>query len=190
MKPGDALRPGDAILVVEVQKDFCPGGALPVNGGDRIVPVLNRWLRAARERGVPVYASRDWHPRNHLSFEAEGGEWPPHCIQDTDGAAFHGDLELPDDVVIVSKGTRFDFDQYSAFQDTGLAHQLRRERVRRIWIGGLALDVCIRATVLEGLREGFEIALLVEATRALSAEGGQQALGEMKAAGAVLEGGT
>jgi nicotinamidase/pyrazinamidase len=186
-KGAASMQAGDAILVVEMQNDFCPGGALPVREGDRAVPVLNRWLRAARERGIPVYASRDWHPRGHVSFVEAGGEWPAHCVQDTEGARFHADLELPDDVVLVTKGVRFDRDQYSAFNETGLEKRLRGDGVRRLFVGGLALDVCVRATVLDAVRAGLEVRLLVDATRPLSEEGGRKALEEMESAGAILE---
>ena len=113
--PRELLKPGDGLLIVDVQKDFCPGGALPIAEGDRVVPILNRWLRAARERGIPVYASRDWHPRRHASFREQGGPWPPHCIQGSEGARFHPKLELPEDAVAIAKGVRLDHDQYSAF---------------------------------------------------------------------------
>lgn len=182
-----ALRTGDALLVVDVQNDFCPGGALPVEEGDRVVPVLNRWLRAARERGIPVYASRDWHPLGHPSFAEAGGPWPVHCVQDTHGAAFHTELELPDDAVLVAKGVRFDVDQYSAFHETGLADRLRRDGVSRLFVAGLALDVCVRATVLDALRAGLEVRVLVDATRPVAEEDGRSALQEMEAAGAFLE---
>ncbi len=122
--PHETLRQGDALLIVDVQNDFCPGGALPIAKGDEVVPVLNRWIAAARAQGVPVYASRDWHPVGHPSFKEQGGQWPPHCQQDSEGARFHPDLELPADAVTVTKGVRFDQDQYSAFDQTGLARQL------------------------------------------------------------------
>jgi nicotinamidase/pyrazinamidase len=183
----DGLAPGDALLLVDVQNDFCPGGALPVEEGDRVVPVLNRWLRSARERGLPVYASRDWHPRRHPSFREQGGEWPPHCIQDTSGARFHPDLELPEDATAIAKGVRFDRDQLSAFDGTGLAAQLRRDGVRRLWVGGLAQDVCVRASVLDALAAGFSVHVIVSATRPVREEAGREALCEMERAGAVLE---
>src|SRR5688572_19413256 len=129
------LERQDAVLIVDVQVDFCPGGALPIPEGDRVVPVLNTWIEAAVGAGVLVCASRDWHPAGHPSFRSEGGEWPPHCLQDSPGAAFHPQLRLPPDVVKVSKGTRFDQDQYSAFQETGLDVRLRRGHVNRLWIG-------------------------------------------------------
>lgn len=180
------LRAGDALLVVDVQPDFCPGGALPVPAGDAVIPVLNRWLAAAADRGVPVYASRDWHPRGHPSFAEAGGPWPPHCVQDTPGAAYHPALRLPPDTMRVAKGTRLDRDQRSAFDETGLAHHMRERHVRRLWVGGLALDVCVRASVLDACREGFETHVLVEATRAIDREQGRRALREMGGAGAIV----
>ncbi|GIW42155.1 MAG: nicotinamidase [Candidatus Binatia bacterium] len=181
------MQRGDALLLVDVQNDFCPGGALPVEGGHEVVPVLNAWIQKARSAGVPVYASRDWHPRRHVSFRERGGPWPPHCIQDTPGAAFHPELELPPSVVVVSKGVRFDKDQYSAFDETGLESELRREGIRRLWVGGLAQDVCVRATVLDALRAGFEVHLLLAGTRPVDPEAGKKAVEEMKKAGAVIE---
>lgn len=187
-RPEDALRAGDALLIVDVQNDFCPGGALPIGEGDAVVPVLNTWIAAARRAGVPVYASRDWHPRRHLSFRPQGGPWPPHCVQDTPGAAFHAGLALPEDVEVVTKGTRFDKDQYSAFDDTGLAVEFGRRGIRRLWIGGLALDVCVRATALDAREAGLQVHLIRAAARPVTAEGGADALAEMKGAGVEIEG--
>jgi len=178
------LAPGDALLVVDMQKDFCPGGALAVPGGDAVVPVLNKWIDFARAAKRPVYFSRDWHPTGHLSFEPQGGPWPPHCIQDTEGAAFHPKLHVPEDAVKVSKGVRLDKDQYSAFDETGLGAAMREAGVRRVWVGGLARDVCVRASVLDALREGFEVCVLSEAARPITPEGGEKADAEMKEAGA------
>ena len=180
----DSLQSGDALFIVEMQKDFCPGGRLPVEGGDEIVPVINRWIAAAVAKGVPVYASRDWHPAGHISFKESGGLWPPHCIQDSDGAKFHPDLALPDSTVIVTKGVRFDQDQYSALDQTGLAVQLRNNGIQRLWVVGLAEDVCVLATVLDACREGFKVVLIEKGTRPLSLEGGENARRQMQAAGA------
>lgn len=176
-------RPGDALLIVDVQLDFCPGGALPITDGDAVVPVLNRWIERAVRAGIPVYASRDWHPVGHLSFEEEGGPWPPHCLQDTDGARFHPDLALPETTIEITKGVRFDQDQYSAFDQTGLAHELRKRGITRIWLGGLAEDVCVSATALDARREGFEVWLINEATRPVTPEGGREARQRMAQAG-------
>jgi nicotinamidase/pyrazinamidase len=185
--PAETLRARDGLLVVDVQVDFCPGGALPVPCGDYVVPVLNRWIAAAAERGVPIYASRDWHPIHHVSFSEAGGRWPPHCLQDSGGAQFHPALRLPPGVAIVSKGVRFDRDQYSAFDQTGLAEELRRRGVERVWVGGLAQDVCVRATVLDARREGFLATLIVDGTRPITRESGARANQEMWIAGAQFQ---
>ncbi len=185
--PEQALAEGDGILVVDVQNDFCPGGALPIAAGDEVVPVVNRWLATAGERHLPVYASRDWHPEGHPSFKSAGGEWPRHCVQDTEGAAFHPLLKLPEGAVIVTKGVRFDKDQYSAFDETGLAERLRQDGVGRLWVAGLAEDVCVRATVLGAIEAGFEVILIKDAVRPVTEEGGKVADREMQAAGAQFE---
>jgi nicotinamidase/pyrazinamidase len=183
------LKPRDALLIVDVQNDFCPGGALAVSKGDEIVPILNRWIADAGAAGVPVFASRDWHPANHISFKARGGLWPPHCIQNTPGAQFHPDLKLPPGVRIISKAETADLDSYSAFGGTDLSERLRKEGIRRIWIGGLAQDYCVRATALDALREGFEVHLIVNGTRAVNVkpDDGERAIEEIRRAGGILE---
>jgi nicotinamidase/pyrazinamidase len=181
------LRPGDALIVVDVQVDFCPGGALPIERGDEVVPVLNHWMAAAERAGVPIYASRDWHPAGHLSFVESGGTWPPHCVQDSPGARFHPDLKLPGSTIVVTKGVRFDRDQYSAFDGTGLGADLRRRGVRRVWVGGLAQDVCVRATVLDARREGLEAIVIADATLPVTRSDGERAIADMRQAGATFE---
>ncbi len=136
--------------------------------------------------GIAVYASRDCHPLRHISFEKEGGKWPPHCVEDTSGAAFHPDLRLPASTVKITKGVRFDQDQNSVFDQTGFATQLRRDRVKRFWVGGLAQEVCVLATVLDARKEGFEVTVIENATRPVTPEGGKQAIEEMKTAGAII----
>ena len=126
------LKPGDALIIVDVQNDFCPGGALPIERGDEVVPVLNDWIAAAVAGEVAIYASRDYHPQGHMSFDESGGPWPLHCIQDSDGARFHPDLNLPADATVVTKGVRLDQDQNSAFDQTGLATELRKQEVNRV----------------------------------------------------------
>ncbi|HWK11777.1 MAG TPA: isochorismatase family protein [Vicinamibacterales bacterium] len=185
--PRQVLRPGDALIVVDVQIDFCPGGALPIERGDEVVPVLNRWIAAAADASVPVCASRDWHPLHHVSFTESGGEWPVHCLQDSPGARFHPDLQLPASALVITKGVRFDRDQYSAFDETGLATELRKRRVRRVWVGGLAQDVCVRATVLDARREGFDTIVIADATRPVTRAGGERATDEMRQAGASVD---
>jgi len=182
------LGRGDALLLVDVQNDFCTGGALAVPDGDGVVPILNRWIAAARRVGAPIFASRCWHPRAHVSFRERGGPWPPHCIQGTLGAEYHPALELPSDVGTVNKGSDPDRDDYSAFQGTDLAARLRCQGVRRLWVGGLALEYCVRATILDAVREGFETHLISGATRSLKPDGARRALAEIVAAGARIEG--
>lgn len=186
-KPSNALRPGDALIVVDVQRDFCPGGALAIERGDEVVPVLNRWIATALDAGVPVYASRDWHPWRHPSFIEFGGKWPPHCLQDSAGAQFHDDLELPASAIIVTKGVRFDRDQNSAFDGTGLIAELRRSGITRVWVGGLAQDVCVCATVLDARREGMDTTVIEDATLPVTREGSEFAEEQMRKAGALFE---
>ncbi len=181
------LFPSDALLAIDVQRDFCPGGLLPVPDGDAVIPILNEWIRQARLGGALVVASRDWHPLEHPSFKDQNGPWPEHCVQDQPGAAFHKGLDLPSDALLVSKGTRFDKDQLSAFDETGLAFALARHGVRRVWICGLALDVCVLATSLDAARAGFETHVIHDACRALSAEGERRALEQMLARGVIVE---
>ncbi len=130
-----------------------------------------------------MFTSRDWHPAHHLSFEQEGGRWPPHCIQDTPGAAFHPDLELPKSATVITKGVRFDQDQNSAFDQTGLEVHMQRKGIRRLFIAGLALDVCVLATAVDACRHGFEVVLISDATRPVSASSKREALATMRAAG-------
>lgn len=179
----DALRAGDGLLIVDVQYDFCPGGALPVPDGDSVVPVLNNWIAVASERGIPVYASRDWHPRGHPSFHEEGGEWPAHCLQDSPGARFHSALRLPSNVTVVTKGTRFDHDQLSAFHDTGLHTRVQKDGVRRLWIGGLAQDVCVAASAMEARRHGYDVGIIPDGSLPVNPDAAQQCLDVMRAAG-------
>jgi nicotinamidase/pyrazinamidase len=179
----------DALLVVDLQNDFCPGGALPVPEGAAVVAELNPWLGEAVRGGALVCASRDWHPAGHVSFRARGGPWPPHCVQGSWGAELRGGLHLPPDALLVDKGVQTDQDNYSAFDGTGLGERLRAAGVRRVWVGGLALDYCVLATALDAVKEGFETHLLVRATRPVEVEPGDgaRAVERMRAAGVVLE---
>lgn len=180
------LRPGDALLVVDVQRDFLPGGALAVPDGDRVVPVLNRYVALFERAGLPMAFTRDWHPPDHVSFRARGGPWPPHCVAGSDGAAFAPGLNVPALAQQVSKATEADRDAYSGFQGTALADWLDGQDVRRLFVGGLATDYCVKATVLDAIRAGFEVWLLADAVRAVDVEPGDGAQAEqaMRAAGA------
>jgi len=180
------IRKGDALLVVDVQTDFCPGGALPIAGGDAILPRVNVLIEEAVRAGALIVASRDWHPPNHVSFTEQGGPWPRHCVQNEYGAAFHPNLRLPPSAKVITKGDRRDFDQYSAFDRTGLADDLRRHGAKRVWVCGLALDVCVRATALDSVAAGFPTLLVVAATAPVTAEGGAIAQAELAQAGVQL----
>jgi nicotinamidase/pyrazinamidase len=181
----------DALVVVDVQNDFCPGGSLAVPDGDRVVPALNRHIERFQALGAPIFASRDWHPPVTRHFQAYGGTWPPHCVQGTTGAEFHRDLRLSPDVIVVSKGMNPDEDAYSCFQaeDAGgmpFAAALGERGVQRLFVGGLATDYCVKATVLDALRDGFEVVVLEDAIRAVDVTPGDgaKAIEAMTAAGA------
>jgi len=175
--------PGDALLVVDLQNDFCEGGALAVAGGAALVPGINAEITAARAAGALVVASRDWHPVDHASFAHRGGPWPVHCVQDTDGAAFHPYLALDAATIRVSKATAFDADAYSAFDGTGLAGYLRSRGIERVLVCGLALDVCVRATALDARREGFTTRLLGPLCAAVVPEAAEETLAALRDAG-------
>lgn len=179
---------GTALIVVDVQNDFLPGGALPVPYADRVIEPLNACIGACRRHGAPVFATRDWHPRDHCSFRARGGPWPAHCIAGSVGAAFAPGLALPPDVHIVSKATHRDQEAYSGFQGTDLFEQLRSCGCRRVLIGGLATDYCVRCTALDARQLGLQVLLLRDAVRAadVHAGDGERALRELLARGVRL----
>ncbi len=178
--------PGDALLVVDVQNDFMPGGALGIPDGDEIVPEINRLVAAFVAEHLPVVFSRDWHPAAHCSFAEQGGVWPPHCVQGTEGAAFWSRLRMPDDPVIVSKAARQDEEAYSAFDGTGLDKLLTARGVTRLYIVGLATDYCVLASVRDAHRLGYEVVVPVRAIRAVDVhpEDGARAIEEMRKSGA------
>jgi len=188
LAPQMRLLPRDALLIVDVQRDFCSGGALPVSGADEIIPVINDLIKEAIGAKALVVASRDWHPPDHSSFHASGGIWPRHCVQGSDGAKFHAALRLPGDAFIVTKGQTVDKDQYSALDATGLANELRRRGVNRVLICGLAQNACVRATALDAVEAGFETHLLLSATRPVAPTRGEEAVAEMVRAGVIIEG--
>lgn len=162
------LQKGDALISVDVQNDFLDGGSLAVPHGNEVIPVMNRYIRAFEEKRLPVFATRDWHPANHCSFKAQGGPWPPHCIQGTEGAEFPPDLSLPEDAVIISSATRPDKEAYSGFEGTDLHERLQKIGVKRLFIGGIATDYCVLNTVRDALSLGYEVYLLEDAIRAVN----------------------
>ena len=199
------LTSSDALVVIDVQNDFCPGGALAVAGGDEVVPLVNRIARAF---AVRVF-TQDWHPADHMSFAANhpgaapfssvempyGPQvlWPVHCVQETPGAAFHPDLETGAADLIVRKGFRAEIDSYSAFCDndhrtpTGLAGYLRDRGVRRIWLAGLATDFCVSWSAIDAVARDFEVVLLEDACRAIDLDGSlAQAMRQMQGGGVTV----
>jgi nicotinamidase/pyrazinamidase len=174
-----------ALIVVDVQNDFCPGGSLAVTGGDEVVAPLNKLIEEFLERGEPVFKSRDWHTEKTKHFKAYGGTWPVHCVQNTKGAEFHPDLIDDMHIRVISKGLG-DEDCYSAFDGTDLALQLRRLGIEELWVGGLATDYCVKNTVLDGVKEGFRVKALEDAMRAVEVNpgDGERAIAEMRDAGA------
>lgn len=193
--PPAATGPGDALIVVDVQNDFCPGGALAVADGAAVVPVLNLWSRWFAAAGLPVVYTQDWHPADHISFAHRGGPWPPHCVQLTPGADFHPDLVVQG--VVFRKGFDPDREAYSGFHghlssdrplaaSAGLAEWLKAQGVGRVFVGGLATDYCVRATVLDARGEGLAAFVIADGSRAVevAAGDGAKALADMQAAGA------
>jgi nicotinamidase/pyrazinamidase len=166
------LQQGDALLIVDVQRDFVDG-SLAVPGAGQIVPILEHYAGCFRKKGLPVFATRDWHPPDHVSFRERGGPWPPHCVAGSPGAQFA--LALAGDATIVSKGTARDADAYSAFDGTGFDETLKGAGIRRLFVGGLATDYCVLATVRDALEKGFLVFLLADAIRAVELKPGDGA---------------
>lgn len=186
---------GDAVLLVDPQNDFCPGGSLPVAEGDQVMPVLSAWAASAASAGIPVFVSRDWHPPRTSHFREQGGVWPPHCVQHTPGATFHESLRLPPGAVVVSKGMGETEDAYSAFQardenGTMLADLLRERGVEHLYVMGLATDYCVKASTLGGIEAGFRVTVVQPGCRAVDLQpgDGRAALAAMQTAGAALFG--
>lgn len=162
----------DALLVTDIQIDFLPGGALPVANGDQIIPVINGYIQRFEASKVNILASRDWHPPNHISFKAQGGPWPPHCVQNTKGAEFSPSLKLPKNTVIISKATDANLEAYSAFDGTPLAKELQTRGIKRLFVSGLATDYCVFYTVLDACKLGLEAIILMDATLGINVKNG------------------
>jgi nicotinamidase/pyrazinamidase len=183
-----------ALLVVDVQNDFCPGGALAVAGGDRVVSAMNRYIDRAAASGMTVYASRDWHPAVTSHFKPYGGPWPVHCVQNTAGAEFHPDLKLPPNVVIVTKGIDPDKPGYSAFDGEiapgrSFLADLRDRGIDHLYVGGLATDYCVRQSVLSALTDRLKVTVLEDAIAGVDAKDSGNALAEMRQQGADVKSG-
>lgn len=171
-----------------MQRDFCPGGALPVKDGDRVVPRLNGVIGAFTRASLPIFFTRDWHSRNHMSFKGHGGTWPPHCVKGTPGAGFHPKLRVPRGAVVISKGKQAGSEAYSGFQGTNLEKRLKEAGVREVFLGGLATDYCVKETALDALDAGLKVKVLEDCVKGvnLRADDSELALREVVARGAGL----
>lgn len=178
---------GDALIVIDIQNDFLPGGALAVENGDTVIPVLNEYIRIFKMKHLPIVASRDWHPANHCSFSSQGGTWPPHCIENTEGAKFAKALNLPAVFIVVSKAMTPEKEAYSDLEGTDLGQLLRSIGVNRVWVGGLATDYCVFHSVIDFLKSGYKVLLLTEGIKAVSVhpKDGERAIDKMVSQGAV-----
>ncbi len=162
-----------ALLIVDVQNDFCPGGALAVPEGDKIVSTINKYIRIFAKKKLPIFATRDWHPVKTKHFKDFGGLWPVHCIQNTKGAAFHPDLKLPKEAILLYKGMDPEEDCYSSFSAQDLSGQplfklLKRMGITEIYIAGLATDYCVKYTAIDALKHGFKVKILLDAVKGVN----------------------
>jgi|TARA_B100000315_G_scaffold260645_1_gene323679 nicotinamidase/pyrazinamidase len=175
----------EALIIVDVQNDFCPGGALAVPKGNEIITVVNRLIDKFQEAQYPIFATRDWHPSNHCSFQNQGGVWPPHCIQNTWGAEFHPVLNLPENAVIISKADTQENEAYSGFEGTELSTLIREAGITNLVVCGLATDYCVKATALDGLKNGFEVTVEEDSIRGVNVkqDDSKKAMDEMKTSG-------
>jgi nicotinamidase/pyrazinamidase len=187
------MKNSAALLIVDVQNDFCPEGALAVPGGDRVVGPLSRVAECCAAAGLPVLASRDWHPPVTRHFRGSGGIWPPHCIQDSPGAAFHPALRLPGGTVVFSMGDDPGSDSYSVFDGRGEDGRSFRDLldalgIRHLYVGGLATDYCVRASVLDARKAALGVTVLTDAIAGVEVAAGdcEKALEEMGRAGAIF----
>jgi nicotinamidase/pyrazinamidase len=166
------LTEKDALIIADVQNDFLPGGSLGISDGDQIIPVLNGYVQTFKAANTKIIASRDWHPRKHISFKEQGGQWLAHCVKKTKGAQFSKNLKLPSDIFVVSKATKVSKEAFSVFDDTNLENQLHDWGVTRVFIGGLATDYCVLNSVMDARKLGFDVIVLSDATRGINVTAG------------------
>jgi nicotinamidase/pyrazinamidase len=159
---------GPALIIVDVQRDFCPGGALAVKQGDQIIEPINGLISLFEKKGLPIFLTRDWHPADHCSFRSKGGPWPPHCVKNTPGAEFHPSLHVPKGAAVISKGTKKDIEAYSGFQGTELAERLREAGRNELYVVGLATDYCVKNTVLDGISNGFTVNVISDCVKGVN----------------------
>ncbi|SPD72319.1 Isochorismatase hydrolase [uncultured Desulfobacterium sp.] len=181
------LTKSDALVVVDLQNDFLPGGSLAVSGSDEIIPIMNKYIHLFHSNDLPIFTTQDWHPPDHCSFKEEGGIWPVHCVAGTMGSLFPEDLKLPDSAIAILTATNRKKEAYSGFEGTDLNIRLRSANIKRLFIGGIATDYCVLNTVRDALKNGYEVMLLIDAIRAVdvSPDDGKRAIAEMVSLGAV-----
>ena len=175
-----------ALLVVDIQNDFCPGGALGVRKGDQIIPTVNKYVDLFLKNQFPVFVSRDWHPENSKHFKESGGPWPAHCVKNTKGAEFHPDFQVPDDAIILSKGTDPDMDGYSVFDAHDLENKpfidlLKKMGIDELYIAGIATDYCVRMTSLDAFKNSFKVNILTDAIKGVDEQDSKHAIDEIVA---------
>lgn len=182
------LNKENALIVVDMQNDFCPGGALQVNDGDRIIPACNKYIEMFENKGLTVYYTADWHPPNHCSFKENGGIWPIHCVQGSKGAAFHPDLKITTNACIIHKGTDPNKEAYSGFEQTELCTHLQKNGIRTLYIAGLATDYCVKNTVIDACYNGYKVIVLLDGVKGVELNLGDsaRALKMMKDVGATF----
>lgn len=178
------MKANKALLVVDIQNDFCPSGALGVQEGDQIIPIVNEYVELFLRNQLPVFVSRDWHPRDTSHFKASGGPWPPHCVQNTWGAKFHPDFQVPDQAIVLSKGTNPQLDGYSVFEahdstDKSFNELLEEMGIRELYIAGIATDYCVRMTSLNAVDYGLTVNVLTDAIKGVDKEDSQRAIAEI-----------
>lgn len=181
-----SLTDRDALVVVDMQNDFMPWGRLPVPGADKIILKVNYYLKLFSSKGIPVFATRDWHPENHISFDVNGGRWPVHCVQWSRGADFAEGLELPPDTFIIDKGDRPELEAYSGFQGTVLNNLLKERGVRRIFVCGVAAEFCVKNTCIGALNLGYTIFVLKDGVKGLTKDSEEEAVRDLLRLGAVV----
>lgn len=186
------FKPKDALLVVDPQNDFLPGGSLAVEDGDSAIPLINTLMAQAEASHIPIFISRDWHPQNHCSFVEQGGPWPPHSTQYSKGAEFHPKLILPASFILINKAYQPTLEEYSPFASLAtekgpLKDLIKKLSIERFWIIGFATDYCVQASALDAIKHGFQAHVILAATRAVSLETGKKAIETMQKAGVVLE---
>ncbi|HEX5940442.1 MAG TPA: nicotinamidase [Dehalococcoidia bacterium] len=178
----------DALIVTDVQNDFCPGGSLGVPEGDRIAARMTEVAKSFQDRGARIFATQDWHPTGHSSFQEQDGPWPIHCVQGSHGADFHPNLHLPEGTVVIRKGSDPKVDAYSGFLDSDLDQRLKEAGVRRLFVGGIATEYCVLNTVLDAIKNGFEAVVLEDVSAAINVNPGDEkaAYARMREAGATV----